>query len=156
VDKSGYLLRANTDQLDVFGILSHQTTGHQVRSQEAVQILCTVARSRIETAQSLDLLREMANLLLQFAAHRFNGFFAGIDATSRYLQKKLAHRMTELADQEDIALCIEDYYSYTIGVLHHLSSCSLAVGFLYGVNAYVHRAPSVVWTMSSLAARYFS
>ena len=47
-NKSRYLIRGNTDQLDIVGILSHETSGHEVGSHKAMEVLRTIARGGIK------------------------------------------------------------------------------------------------------------
>jgi hypothetical protein len=59
--------------------------GNKVSGQIEVKVLSAVARCRVETAQPLNLPRQVAGLLLHFTAHGRHGVFTGVNAASRYL-----------------------------------------------------------------------
>jgi hypothetical protein len=108
-----------------------------------MEVLCTIARDGVKAPQFVYFAWEIANFLLQFAAYGVKGLFTGINATSRYFQKKSVHGMAELADQKDVILFIKGHYSYTIAVLYHVSGGFFTAGFLYGVYTYVYRVPMI-------------
>ncbi len=140
LDKSGYLLRGNRDQLDVFGILSHQTTGHQVGSQEAVQVLCAISGRGRSRPVSLSLGKQPISSCSSRRTDSTGsspGSMPPAGTSSRTcplgdgtgaLEELLVHRgLLQLRNRRAPPPL-------------SLFSCR---GFLYGVHAYVHRAPLV-------------
>jgi hypothetical protein len=63
-DKSRYLVRGNSDQLDIVGILSYETSGHKVGSHKAMEVLRAIAGSGVKATQFVYLPGEIANLFL--------------------------------------------------------------------------------------------
>lgn len=139
----GYLICRNADEFNISGIFSYETRGHEVGNHKTVEILGAIAWCGIKPAQSIYLPREIADLLLQFAAYRLKRIFAGIDATRRNFEEKLAHSMPELANQNDTALFIKGYGCYGIAMLYDLSGRLCAAGFFNRIHAYGYSAATI-------------